>query len=65
MTRSVALDVLRVDVGSVLDQSLNDTEVASKTRNMKRRPKVIGARVHLSTKFNEYLNERSVALTGC
>ena len=29
MTRRVAVDVLRIDVGSVLDQCLNNAEVAS------------------------------------
>jgi len=47
MARSVSVDIFGVYVGSVLNEGLDHTQVTSKTRNMKRRSKVICSGVNL------------------
>lgn len=57
----VAVDILCVDVGSVLDQSLDDAEVASEACDVQRRAEVVRSGVDLGSELDEYLDERRVA----
>ena len=65
MTRGVSIDVLGVDVGSVLDKRLDYAQVTSQARDVERRSEVVGPSIHLGTKLDQYLDQRSVALTCC
>ena len=47
MAGSVSVDIFGVYVGSMLNESLDHTQVASKARNMKRCPKVICSGINL------------------
>lgn len=65
VARSVAVDVLGVDVGTVLNQRLDHAEVASQTCNVQRRTEVVRSGINLRSKFDEDLNQRRVTLAGC
>ena len=62
MTRRVAVDVLRIDVGTVLDQCLYHAKISSKARYVQRCTEVIRSGIHLCAKLDQDLDERGVAL---
>ena len=57
MTRRVTINILWVDISSILNQSLYNTEIASQTCNVQRSPEIVGSCINLSTEFDQYLNE--------
>lgn len=63
MAGGVAIDILRVDVSTVLDQSLNHAEVASQARDVKRSTEVVCPGVNLGSELDQNLNQWCVALT--
>lgn len=63
MTRSVAIDVFRIYVGAVLNQSLNHAQIAPEAGNVQRCTEIVRSCIYLSPKFNEDLDERCVTLT--
>ena len=65
VTWGVSIDVLGVDISTMLNKSLNNAEVTSQARNMQRCPEVIGSRINLSVKFNLDLYQWSMAFTRC
>ena len=62
MTWRVAVDVLCIDVGSVLDQCLNNAKVASQACNMQWRTEVVGSCIDLGLELDEYLDQRRMTL---
>ena len=47
MTRSISIDIFRVDVGAMLNESLDYTQVSSQACDMEWRPKVVGSSINL------------------
>jgi len=47
MTRSISINIFGINVGSMLDESLDNTQVSSQACNMKRCPKVISSGINL------------------
>lgn len=65
MTRRVTVDVLRIDVGPVLDQRLDHAQIASKAGNMQRCTEVVRSGVNLGTKLDQDLDEWRVTFARC
>ena len=65
VTWGVSVDVLGIDISTMLNKSLNNAEVTSQARNVERRPEVIGSRINLCVKFNQDLYQWSMAFTRC
>ena len=64
VTRSVAINILRIYVSSMLNQSLDDTQIASQASNVQRRTEVVCPGIDLSTKPYQSLYQWSMALAG-
>ena len=65
VTRCVSINILGVDVGSMLNQSLDDAEIASKASDVQRCSKIVGPCIYLGVKFDQNLNQWSMAFTCC
>lgn len=65
VTRCIAIYIFRIYIGSMLDQGLNNAKISSQARNVEGRTEVVGPGIYLRSKFDEYLDERSMALTWC
>ena len=65
VTRRVTVDVLCIDIGSVLDKRLNHTEVTSQARNVQRSTEIVRTCVDLRTELDQYFDEGRVTLTRC
>lgn len=64
MAGCVAVDVLGIDVSPVLDECLNDTQVASQTGDVQRSTEVVGPCIDLRAELDQDLDQRGVAFTG-
>ena len=64
VARRVAIDVLCVDICAMLNQTLDNTQVASKACNMQWGTEVVGAGVNLCAELDEDFDQGCVALTG-
>jgi len=65
VTWSVSINVLGVDISTMLNKSLNNAKVSSQARNVERCPEVVGSCVNLSFKFDQDLYQWSMAFTCC
>lgn len=64
MTRGIAINILGIDVCTMLDKCLDYTQVASQTCNVKRCSKIVGSCIDLGFELHQYLNQWSVSFTG-
>jgi hypothetical protein len=65
VTWSVSINVLGVDISTMLNKSLNNAKVASQARDVERSPEVVGSCVNLSFEFDQDLYQWSMAFACC
>ena len=63
MARCITVYVLGVDISAMLNQSLDDAQVASETGDVQRHTKVVRSGIDLRSEFDQDLNQRRVTLT--
>ena len=54
MTRGIAINILGIDVCTMLDKCLDYTQVASQTCNVKRCSKIVGSCINLGFEHEEF-----------
>jgi hypothetical protein len=63
VTGSVSINILGIDVSPVLNQSLDDAEIASKAGDVQRCSKIVGPCIYLGVELDQNLNQWSMAFT--
>ena len=64
MAWSVSINILSIDISTMLYEGLNDTQIASQTSNVKRCSEIICPGVNLGFEFHKDLNQGGVPFTS-